>query len=108
MKTQSFRGEDEVQCAAVNLPRAKRRGVPRERTMGTGCISKISVSVSEGKKYKVNSGLTFWNTAVLHQTPCHVRSPSDNDRQCVGIAIIIRDRALSGTKHAEILFVFNL
>ena len=47
MKTRSFRGEDEVQCAAVNLPRAKRRGVPRERTMGTGCISKISVSVSE-------------------------------------------------------------
>ena len=47
MKTRSFRGEDEVQCAAVNLPRVKRRGVPRERTMGTGCISKISVSVSE-------------------------------------------------------------
>ena len=47
MKTRLFRGEDEVQCAAVNLPRAKRRGVPRERTMGTGCISKISVSVSE-------------------------------------------------------------
>ena len=47
MKTRSFRGEDEVQCAAVNLLRAKRRGVPRERTMGTGCISKISVSVSE-------------------------------------------------------------
>ena len=45
MKTRSFRGEDEVQCAAVNLPRAKRRGVPRERT--NGCISKISVSVSE-------------------------------------------------------------
>ena len=47
MKTRSFRGEDEVQCAAVNLPRAKRRDVPRERTMGTGCISKESVSVSE-------------------------------------------------------------
>ena len=46
MKTRSFRSEDEVQCAAVNLPRAKRRGVPRERTMRTGCISKISVSVS--------------------------------------------------------------
>ena len=46
MKTRSFRGEDEVQCAAVNLPREKRRGVPRERTMRTGCISKISVSVS--------------------------------------------------------------
>ena len=47
MKTRSFRGEDEVQCAAVNLPREKRQGVPRERTMRTGCISKISVSVSE-------------------------------------------------------------
>ena len=29
------------------MPRAKRRGVPQERTMGTGCISNISVSVSE-------------------------------------------------------------
>ena len=47
MKTRSFRGEDEVQCAAVNLPRAKRQGVPREGTMGTGCISKICISVSE-------------------------------------------------------------
>ena len=43
---------------------------------------------------------------MLHQTACHVRSPSDNDRQCVGIAIIIR--ALSDTEHSEILFVFNL
>ena len=36
-----------TRCGAVNLPRTKRRGVPRERTMRTGCISKISVSVSE-------------------------------------------------------------
>ena len=47
MRTGSFCGEVKVQCAAINLPRAKRRGMPRERTMGTGCISKISVGVSE-------------------------------------------------------------
>ena len=47
MKTRSFHGEVEVKCAAVNLPRAKRRGVLRERTMRPGCISKISVRVSE-------------------------------------------------------------
>ena len=47
MKKPSFRGGDEVQFAAVNLPREKRQSLPRERTMGTGCISKISISVSE-------------------------------------------------------------
>ena len=47
MKKRSFRGQDEVQFAAVYLPREKRRSLPRERTMGTRCISKISVSVSE-------------------------------------------------------------
>ena len=30
-----------------SLPWVKRPGVPQERTMGTGCISKISVSMSE-------------------------------------------------------------
>ena len=47
MKTRSSRGQDEVQFAAENLPRVKRRGMPRERTMGTDCISQISVSVCE-------------------------------------------------------------
>ena len=48
MKTRLSRGQDEVvQFAAENLLRVKRRGMPRERTMGTGCISEIIVSVCE-------------------------------------------------------------
>ena len=47
MKTRSSRGQDEVQFAAENLPRVKRRGMPREITMGTDGISKIRVSVFE-------------------------------------------------------------
>ena len=48
MKTTLSRGQDEVQFAAENLLRVKRRGMPWERTMGTGCISEnIIVSVCE-------------------------------------------------------------
>ena len=56
MKTRSFRGEDEVQCAAVNLPRAKRRGVPQERTMGT--VHRVDV---------LNQGnMTICNQIIKH------------------------------------------
>ena len=43
----SSRRQDEVQFAVENLPLVKRQGMPRERTMETDCISKISVSMCE-------------------------------------------------------------